>query len=449
MTQKSLFSVDKGYSILESLTNETKAKELFEKYLLGEDLGDDINIVKLNIAFKGIEREKIVAAIARHALIYSCIETEAPLNETFVDLKNKLIEESIFPSDVVLYLFNNKELFSNVIKAFVAQRYDKHMSYRMLSEVNDPIVRQYLLFFEQDDKEELSLVDRIANFKLNASRRDLLHNKQVKINHKYYSLGKELHASIERGNNDLAQEDSVVIETHPGLKDFKLIAVADGESSKKYGEHASNYALTELVNWFDGLSVKSYGLIVDLKEKFELKMKEINLALKNDGKESATSFGCAIVGKSKTLISTAGDTRVYLIKSGKVVRETKDDSYVERLCDEGLLEHEKARFHKARCFVYNLLGTINDDEFIKEKTFVVDNSKYDKLLIMSDGVTKVVGNEKLEQVVSAHRNENITERLVDLAKNVDDHLEDNGQYCNKVAKAGEENATVAMYIKRR
>ena len=449
MTKKTLYLIDKGYKVLEGLTSEERAKLLFEKYLLDEKIEDDFDIVKLNIAFKGFEKEKIAASIAKHALVYSCIDTPAPLNEAFVEFKNELIDSNIQSNEAVKYLINDKELYKDVIKAFVAQRYDKKMAYRMLSDVKDKKVKQYLLFLEQDEKEKISLVDRISNFKVNWSKRDIIQNKQVKIDHKFYSLGKELFASIDRGNDSLGQEDSVLIETHPGLKDFKIIAVADGDSHRPFGELASNYTLRSLAEWFDGLSIKSYEYIDDLKIKLETKLKEISYKLEGDRFDSVASIGCAIVGKDKTLISSIGDTRVYLIKEGKIAKETKDDSYVQKLCDEGLLIPENKRFHKAREFVNELLGITLNDQVFADKTFIVDNDEYDKLLILSDGVTKVVGNEKLEQVVTAHRTENITERLVDLAKHVDDHLDGPVHFCNSVSKSGEENATAAMYAKRR
>ena len=449
MTQKTLFLIDKGYSVLEKLTDEERAKGLFEKFLLNEKIEDDFDNVKLNIAFKELNKEKIAASIAKHALVYACNETEAPLNEYFVEFKNKLIESDVKSNEVVNYLINNKELYRNVIKAFEAQRYDKKMGYRMLSNVKETKVKQYLCFLEQDEKATISIFDRISNFKLNASKMDVIRNKQDKINHKFYSLGKELFASIDRGNESLAQEDSVLIETHPGLKDFKIIAVADGYSSASFGELASNYSLRTLLEWFDGLNVKSYEFMDDLQIKLEEKLKEISFKLECDGFKSAASIGCAIVGKEKTLISSIGDTRVYLIKSGRIAKETKDDSYVQKLCDEGLLIPECRRFHKAKNYLNELLGFTNDEQVFKDKTFTIDNDEYDKLLILSDGVTRVVGNEKLEQVITAHRIENITERLVDLAKYVDDHLENPLPFCDSVSKAGEENATAAMYVKRR
>ena len=72
MTQKSLFLIDKGYNMLEKLTDEERAKGLFEKFLLDEKIEDDFDSVKLNIAFKGLNKEKIAASIAKHALVYAC-----------------------------------------------------------------------------------------------------------------------------------------------------------------------------------------------------------------------------------------------------------------------------------------------------------------------------------------------------------------------------------------
>ena len=96
----------------------------------------------------------------------------------------------------------------------------------------------------------------------------------------------------------------------------------------------------------------------DLKPILEKKLEKINDSLESVSERSATTIACAIVGKDKTLITSIGDTRIYFIKDGKITSKTEDDSYVQTLCNKGLADPKKARFHKAINFVSEELGNV-------------------------------------------------------------------------------------------
>lgn len=450
MKYSKMYSVDRVYNLLENFTDEEKAKELFEKYLLSEQINNFTDETKTKIVFKSITKNEVISQIARHALVYSCVGFNESYNQDFVNFKNNLKEKNIEYDKVIDYLLDNKEELRKIIKGFVEQRYNKIYQHRMNTGYKDEEVKRYIMSLDSCGKSDYkpSVIGRIHNLLFNNNRYDVFTNNQINIMHKKYSLGKELYASIDRGNGYLSQEDGVIIDNHPDNKRFKLIAVADGDSSRKHGEHASNYVLKKLTKWFEGLDPNYYNNPNELRILLIKKLEELNVELLCNEMDNATTIAVALIGNVKTVISTVGDTRIYQIKDNKVISETKDDSYVQRLCDRGLINPQNAMFHKANNYVDELLGLVKKDSVFINNTTIIDND-YDNLLILSDGVTKIVNNEKIEKIMADQDIGKVTEKIIDVAVTEDAILENSDNWCNRVNKAGQSNVTAAMYVKRR
>lgn len=451
MKQEDLInSIDKKYLFLVNLTNKNTAKELFKSYLLRNNINGDTNEIKVKIAFKDFSIYDMISQIARHALIYSCMDVGAPANEVFVEFKNKLLENHIEYDQVVDYLIDNKDDLEKLIDSFVEQRYYCTQPYRICYDISNPEIQKYLNHLVQMGKSNYkpSIIGKISNLLFNRCRQDLFDNKQFCINHKSYSLGKNLYACIDRGNEYNSQNGSVIISNHPDLKDFKIIAVADGDASKEHGGNSSSYVLKSLLEWFENLDYNYFDNIQKLKPILENALKTINYELNTFENKTATSVAIAIIGNYNSLISTIGNTRVYLVKNNKVSYETKDDSYVESLCDKGLADPKTKRFHKAFNFNIHELGTIKDNKIYSKNTKVVDNN-YEKILILSNGVTRLLDNNKIEKILLNTKENQVVDRLVEVANSEDSHMDKVDIWCDSIIKAGENNATVAMYVKRR
>ena len=91
------------------------------------------------------------------------------------------------------------------------------------------------------------------------------------------------------------------------------------------------------------------------------------------------------MGKDKTLLANVGDSRAYIYKDRKLTQVTKDDSKVQMLYDRGeISSKEDMRFNRVSNQIYKALGFPGHDE----PTFsVLENSKYDTLMLLSDGVS--------------------------------------------------------------
>ena len=442
--------IDSNYILLQNTTNQERAKKVLESYLLDDKSNGNKKDYNLETVFEEVSKYDIAAYIAKQSLIYSCQKDLDEEDMTFVEFRNSLIKAKVDYDGVVDYLYENRKLFKKLINSFVKRKYESKEYKKIDYDIKDEIAKEYIKYLEPSGKSDYrkSLLGMIRNFAFNKSRKDVIKNNQYKIDKKKYSLGDDLHAIIDRGDETLSQEDAVLLLNHPDNEKFKLIAVADGDSSRIYSEEASNYALKSLLKWFEGLDSKYYNDIETLKELLINKLNRINYDLSKDIYGKATTIAVALVGKSNTLISTVGDSKIYLINGDKIIYETKDDSYIQMLCDKGIADPEKAKFYKASNILNYELGIVRDNSVIPNNTKIVPND-YQELLILSDGVVRMLSNITIEKVASTFVSDKAIDHLVDLAKRERIRMNGIDVFCDSEIEGNSNNMTAAIYAKRR
>jgi protein phosphatase len=93
-----------------------------------------------------------------------------------------------------------------------------------------------------------------------------------------------------------------------------------------------------------------------------------------------------------------GDSRGYLFRAGELTQLTRDDSYVQMLVDTGAITPEEARVHPQRSLVSQVLQARP-----AQPTYtVLRPDPGDRLLLCSDGLSDVVTDEQIGQVLRDH-----------------------------------------------
>lgn len=105
----------------------------------------------------------------------------------------------------------------------------------------------------------------------------------------------------------------------------------------------------------------------------------------------------------------AGDSRAYLVRGGAIRQITRDHSQVEELVTAGLLTREQARDHPLGNVVTRAIGTTPG---LALDVVEDDVRAGDRLLLCSDGLTKVMTDEEIAAVVCEAEPEAAGERLV-------------------------------------
>ncbi len=108
-----------------------------------------------------------------------------------------------------------------------------------------------------------------------------------------------------------------------------------------------------------------------------------------------------------------GDSRTYAIRGGKIKQLTEDHSIVQEMVRRGEITPEEAMKHPNKNIITRALGIrpeVNID-------YIEANFTYgDVLLICTDGLTNCVSTGDIVKIVHENRGEDMTNKLVDKAK---------------------------------
>jgi PPM family protein phosphatase len=127
-----------------------------------------------------------------------------------------------------------------------------------------------------------------------------------------------------------------------------------------------------------------------------------------------TATAIALVGH-ELYYSHVGDSRLYLARQGSLSRITRDQSYVGRLVEQGIISPEEAGSHPQRNVLTAALGA--GAEVVPESAELpIAMEAGDVLLLCTDGLWGVVKEDEILDIVSSQPPEQACRQLVDLAK---------------------------------
>lgn len=202
-----------------------------------------------------------------------------------------------------------------------------------------------------------------------------------------------------------ANEDSFLVD-----RDLFIFAVADGMGGHVAGEIASATAIeTVRASVAGGIDI-------------ETAVRKAHAAVKT---KAATDTGLAGMGTTMTalgfsnnnqlVIAHVGDSRAYVLHRqmmddvdtetavGELVRITKDHSLVEELVDAGQITEEEANVHPRRSVITRALGIEGD---VDVDTTPIPFLKGDRYLLCSDGLSSMVRDEDITEVMRSEKTPN-------------------------------------------
>jgi protein phosphatase len=178
--------------------------------------------------------------------------------------------------------------------------------------------------------------------------------------------------------------------------DPPLFAVADGMGGARGGEIASRVAATALGESVDGNGEQRVvALIQEANRQVYERARE-----DSDASGMGTTITVALFENGIVSIGHVGDSRAYLIRERKVDQLTEDHSLVAELVRTGRLSPEEAESHPQRSVITRALGT---DPDVDVDSFSIEAKPGDLFLICSDGLTAMVDDETILEVVETGR----------------------------------------------
>ncbi len=193
----------------------------------------------------------------------------------------------------------------------------------------------------------------------------------------------------DTGRQRRANEDSFFVRA-------PLFVVADGMGGAQAGEVASRLAAETFAAGLpdDGTS----------EQRLETLVREANQRIHDVSQEDralngmGTTLTAAYLDGDELTLAHVGDSRAYLLRDGELSRLTRDHTLVEELVRRGELTEQEAAEHPQRSIITRALGPEPDID-IDLHTHRVHAG--DVLLLCSDGLTGMIDEDEVSEILSA------------------------------------------------
>ncbi len=170
-------------------------------------------------------------------------------------------------------------------------------------------------------------------------------------------------------------------------RDALLMVVADGMGGHHYGEIAAQIAVQTLADTFQR---EAKPLLADPFRFLQKSMTNAHHAILDyttrhhlRDTPRTTCVAC-VVQDNVAYWAHAGDSRLYLMRDGRVITQTKDHSRIRLLIEEGMISEAQAAFHPDRNKIYSCLGSPTPPEIEFSRKTPLNHG--DILLLCSDGL---------------------------------------------------------------
>lgn len=185
--------------------------------------------------------------------------------------------------------------------------------------------------------------------------------------------------------------------------EVQLFIVADGMGGYKGGEVASKLAVETsknyIINNFNSIEHERESILNLIKSAIEY----ANLVVYEKSKEipelenMGTTIDICLVIQNKVYIGHVGDSRVYRKRKEFFRKLTTDHSYVQKLVSDGTITKEEAYNHPKKNMLIKALGC---SSFVEPDVMVKGFLKDDILLMCSDGLTNMLRDEEIVQIIN-------------------------------------------------
>ncbi|HIQ99898.1 MAG TPA: Stp1/IreP family PP2C-type Ser/Thr phosphatase [Candidatus Scybalocola faecavium] len=204
-------------------------------------------------------------------------------------------------------------------------------------------------------------------------------------------FGKSDIGSVRKMNQDYMYFSEAPVGQLPNL-----FIVADGMGGHKAGDYASRMSVENFVDYIQKAPPDAPIRIVDdgIHYVNELVMEKAQQYSELSG--MGTTFVAAFIVDKTLYVANVGDSRLYLIDS-EINQVTEDHSYVGAMVRAGEITVDEARHHPDKNIITRAIGAAWD---IRVDFFEVDLEPGDKILMCSDGLSNMVDDATLLDIIS-------------------------------------------------
>ena len=193
-----------------------------------------------------------------------------------------------------------------------------------------------------------------------------------------------------------------------------IFVVADGMGGHRGGDIASKLAVETIIQAYYESDE------TDPTPALDRAFSRANRAILERSMADVDLFGMGttcttmLVAGDTAYFAHVGDSRAYLLRDGKLQQLSEDHSLVSEMVKSGMLSNEDAQRHPKRNVITRSLGTNEDlTTDFPETPFRIQAG--DTFLLCSDGLTSMVPDSAIENILAANNPEDGCSLLVDRA----------------------------------
>jgi serine/threonine protein phosphatase PrpC len=227
----------------------------------------------------------------------------------------------------------------------------------------------------------------------------------------------EMAAATHRGRVRTHNEDAVVAEPRVGLA-----VVADGMGGHNAGEVASRMAVEAIQRGLEAATQargpsleprRAESLVAALIEQANDRVHECGRA-RTDYAGMGTTLVVGLWYEGKLTVGNVGDSRLYRLRAGTLEQLTRDHTVVQEQVERGWLTPEAARDAANRSILTRAVGC---DSQVSADLATYDTLREDTYLLCSDGLTEMLGDREIADLVLRYENriQDAAEDLVEKA----------------------------------
>ena len=199
----------------------------------------------------------------------------------------------------------------------------------------------------------------------------------------------------------------------------RLLAVADGMGGHAHGEVASRLAIgvvADADSRLDGVDLQTVDLLETLREAVDAAAQRLTDAADADPnlRGTGTTLVALLLDGTRVGVAHVGDSRAYLLRQGELTQLTHDHTLVQSLVDEGRITRDEAADHPRRSV---LVRTLQEGSPVDPDVIHVDGRVGDRFLVCYDGVTAVLTDHELADVLlDVAEPAAVVDRIIELAR---------------------------------
>lgn len=208
------------------------------------------------------------------------------------------------------------------------------------------------------------------------------------------------------------------LEPEPGPSLFEvgsrglLLALSDGMGGHAAGEVASALVLESLRK-----AIASGDDATPVASHVSAAVREANAdvvkAAKEDGRQGmGATLTAVLLRGTDAYIAEIGDSRAYVVRAGRLLQLTRDQSLVQFLVDQGALSPEEARTSSRKNVLLQAIGQADEVRVAIGRLALRSG---DRFLVCCDGLTNAITDAELQEILGEGDPALACRKMIDLA----------------------------------